>query len=90
MRYGIVASALLALPSAVLAGQVPVINGIIGDVPKGATKTAKVKEAFVKASSASSAISSKPTAGSLRVVENSGVCGELCLRPDRASVSARC
>ncbi|KZV62252.1 serine carboxypeptidase [Peniophora sp. CONT] len=66
----------LALPSAVLAGQVPVINGIIGDVPDGATKTAKFKEAVVKqkASTLSSAISSKPTAGALRVVENSGVC----------------
>ena len=57
-----------ALPLAVLGGQFPVYNGIIGGAPTKVTVDQKVSE--------------PPTegvvtqAGALRYVENSGVCGE--------------
>ena len=92
MRYtSALLAAALALPSAVLAGQVPVVNGIIGDVPNGATKASKVKQALVRedATNVSSAISSQPTAGALRVVENSGVCGAFILLPISLALASR-
>lgn len=59
---------LLALnlgPSSVLCGQVPVVGGLVGGVPqRSQTYT-----------SPSRLVASNVTAGKLRFVENSGICG---------------
>ncbi|KAI0662827.1 serine carboxypeptidase [Cubamyces menziesii] len=65
LRLSAVTALLAALPAAtVLAGQVPLVNGVVG----GVETTPKAKAA---------AVSPKPAAttpGKLRIVENSGVC----------------
>lgn len=56
--------------SSVSAGQVPVVDGVIGGV-RTSDSTAKNLEAL-----ASDVRSTTPTPGALRVTENSGICGE--------------
>lgn len=65
MVFAPLATLLALLPIAVLGGQVPVIDGVYGGVPSTLPKTLTA----TKASTAAAA------AGSLRVTENSGVCG---------------
>jgi len=57
-----------ALPLAVLGGQFPVYNGVIGGAPTNVTVNKKVSETPTEGVVAQ--------AGALRYVENSGVCGE--------------
>ncbi|OCH87134.1 serine carboxypeptidase [Obba rivulosa] len=68
MLLSVVAGLLAVLPvTPALAGQIPVVNGVLGGVPSPVSSApAKVKAAAVA--------SSTPTPGKLRVVENSGVC----------------
>jgi hypothetical protein len=69
MLFAPLAAALLALtPLAALAGQIPVVDGVIGGVP--ATGPSPDPRPATRPSTAAAA------AGSLRVTENSGVCGE--------------
>ncbi|KAF8646648.1 hypothetical protein AX16_007146 [Volvariella volvacea WC 439] len=56
--------ALLALPAAVLGGQIPVVDGVIGGVPTTNEPTLQQDGPTIAA----------PTPGALRVTENSGVC----------------
>ncbi|KAI0651568.1 alpha/beta-hydrolase [Trametes meyenii] len=62
---------LLPAVTRVLAGQVPVFDGVIGGRPDPATR-AQLKAAVLSATDDAAAIQSTP--GKLRVVENSGVC----------------
>jgi hypothetical protein len=65
--------AILALPALISGRQVPVVDGVIGGVPSPEGCRFKTQnEAFSK-----NALPSTPTPGKLRVVENSGVCGEV-------------
>lgn len=64
----VLAATLLALIQTVFSHRVPVIDGIMGGVPALASRTAKFKAAV-------STTPTDPVAGSLRVVENSGICG---------------
>jgi len=57
-----------ALPLAVLGGEFPVHNGVIGGAPRNVNVSQKVPDTPVDAK-----------AGALRYVENSGVCGETSL-----------
>ncbi len=62
---------LLPALSQVLAGQVPVHNGVIGGVPEASTRV--ISSAGVLAATGDgTAVQTTP--GKLRVVENSGVC----------------
>jgi hypothetical protein len=62
--------ALLALPlDSAFAGQVPVVDGVLGGVPKVAKLAPVVEELTTMAT----------TPGQLRVIENSGVCGMINL-----------
>jgi hypothetical protein len=64
--------AIVALPALISGGQIPVVNGVIGGVPSpDSCKFKTPKEAF-----SNYAAPPVPTPGKLRVVENSGVCGE--------------
>lgn len=56
--------------STVLGSQVPVVDGIIGGVPTGPVDKVKL---------ATRPGISTVTPGALRIVENSGVCGMLCV-----------
>ena len=59
--------AIFALPALIYGGQVPVVDGVTGGVPYGAhdfTNPAGVASTLL-------------TPGKLRVVENSGICGEV-------------
>jgi hypothetical protein len=61
--------AIFALPALIYGGQVPVVDGVTGGVPYGAhdyTNPAGVTSTLPLL-----------TPGKLRVVENSGVCGEV-------------
>ncbi|KAF8184211.1 serine carboxypeptidase [Pholiota molesta] len=61
-------SALTVIPlQGVLAGQFPVVNGVLGGVPTTVPKTFKTSEILHLSTAAT-------TPGKLRVVENSGVC----------------
>ena len=62
-----------ALPLAVLGGEFPVHNGVVGGAPADAIVDQKVSETLVE---------DNPVyqAGNLRYVENSGVCGGTPLR----------
>ncbi|EMD34742.1 hypothetical protein CERSUDRAFT_86172 [Gelatoporia subvermispora B] len=69
MLLSAVAALLAALPVApALAGQFPVVNGVIGGVRSLSDAPTKVDAKVAPAAS------STPTPGKLRVVENSGVC----------------
>ncbi|OSD05930.1 serine carboxypeptidase [Trametes coccinea BRFM310] len=57
--------------SRVLAGQVPVYNGVVGGKPDSATR-AQFKGSVLAATDGSATVQTTP--GKLRVVENSGVC----------------
>ena len=61
---------LLAVPR-VLAGQVPVHNGLIGTAPNASTRAAS-KASVLAASGNGTSVQTTP--GKLRVIENSGVC----------------
>jgi hypothetical protein len=62
-------AALAVLPlQGVLAGQFPVVNGVLGGVPTTVAKTFKPSDILHLSTAAT-------TPGKLRVVENSGVCG---------------
>ena len=59
--------AIFALPALIYGGQVPVVDGVTGGVPYGAHDYTNP-----------AGVTSTPlTPGKLRVVENSGVCGEV-------------
>lgn len=58
----------LSLARIVSAGQVPVVNGVVGGVP-----TATVQDIVPAATT--TGILGTPTPGKLRYVENSGICG---------------
>jgi hypothetical protein len=60
--------AILALPSLVNGGQAPAVGGIIGGVSSPGAHDFEILAA---------AASTPQTPGKLRVVENSGVCGEV-------------
>jgi hypothetical protein len=66
MIFAYLAALLTLLPITTLAGEVPVVDGVVGGVPKSTTSHTRLG-------------SKPPTAavavGSLRVTENSGVCG---------------
>lgn len=51
------------------AGQIPVVDGVIGGVPSSTTR--------VEASLPKPQVSGAPVPGKLRFIENSGVCGQL-------------
>jgi hypothetical protein len=73
MLFRSVFIAILALPALISGGQVPIVDGVIGGVPSPeACKFKAPKEAF-----SNNALPTVPTPGKLRVVENSGVCGEV-------------
>lgn len=57
----------LLWPTHVLAGQIPIVDGVIGGVPKA---TNALEDSVIESTSASA-----PTPGKLRVTENSGICG---------------
>lgn len=61
---------LLPLP-VVLGGQIPVVDGVIGGVPSD--------DSFTDFVNLPKGISNATTPGKLRVVENSGICGESLL-----------
>jgi hypothetical protein len=70
-------AAIFALPTLINGGQIPVVDGVIGGVPSPGAHNFKNLAGAV-----SSNASTPPTPGKLRVVENSGVCGEsFCLLP---------
>jgi hypothetical protein len=54
-----------SISSAIAAGQIPIVDGIIGGVPADASKHV----------AQDSTITTQAVAGTLRVTENSGVCG---------------
>ena len=62
--------AIFALPTLISGGQIPVVDGVIGGVPSPSAHDFKDL-----AGSVSGNVSTPPTPGKLRVVENSGVCG---------------
>ena len=62
---------LLPALSQVLAGQVPVHNGVIGGVPEASTRVLSKTGVF---STIGDGAAVQTTPGKLRVVENSGVC----------------
>jgi hypothetical protein len=67
--------AILALPALVSGGQLPVVDGVIDGVPSPGAHNFKNLARAVSGNA-----STPPTPGKLRVVENSGVCGEsFCL-----------
>jgi hypothetical protein len=59
--------AIFALPALINGGQIPVVGGVIGGVPSPGAHDFK---------NLAGAASAPRTPGKLRVVENSGVCGE--------------
>ena len=67
LSWIVTSTAILSALGAKSAGQVPIRDGVIGGVALGTTKAPTVKAATVQA------FATKP--GSLRIVENSGVCG---------------
>ena len=67
---------ILALPALVSGGQIPVVDRVIGGVPSESGGTHNFKNLELAVSDDSS---TPPTPGKLRVVENSGVCGEVTL-----------
>ncbi|KAI0757297.1 serine carboxypeptidase [Daedaleopsis nitida] len=71
MRRSLLLLGLLSALSQVLAGQVPVYDGQIGVVPDRSARVSQ-KPAILAANADGSTITTTP--GSLRVVENSGVC----------------
>ena len=84
----ILCSALVAislLPALISGGQVPAVNQVIGGVSRSsenAIKAAKRAPALADVQARSERLSTFPTPGKLRVVEDSGVCGAvICLRP---------
>jgi hypothetical protein len=64
---------ILALPALISGDQIPAVDGVIGGVPSGAHNFKNLARAV------SGDTSTPPTPGKLRVVENSGVCGEVIL-----------
>ena len=62
---------LLPAISQVLAGQVPVYNGVIGGVPDRSTRIISPTNVLAATGNSSTV---QTTPGKLRVVENSGVC----------------
>lgn len=61
----------LSALSQVLAGQVPVYNGVIGGVPEASTRVFSKTGVWAATGDGTTL---QPTPGKLRVVENSGVC----------------
>jgi hypothetical protein len=59
---------ILTLPVLISGSQIPAVNGVIGGVPAPDARNVK-----------NLARATPPTPGKLRVVENSGVCGEVIL-----------
>jgi hypothetical protein len=67
--------AILALPALINGNQIPTLDGVIGGVPSPGAHNFKNLAGAVSGNA-----STPPTPGKLRVVENSGVCGEsFCL-----------
>jgi hypothetical protein len=66
------AAVLLALPLGTLAGQVPVVDGVLGGVREGTIPG--TRKILSKLADQPHALATTP--GKLRVVENSGVCGK--------------
>jgi hypothetical protein len=70
--------------SQVLAGQIPVVNGVIGGVPSS------TKRGMLDNGGHDASVASPVTPGKLRVVENSGVCGQCsssCVRTCNPDIS---
>ena len=61
-----------SLPRVLASGQVPIVDGVIGAVPRPDTLTTSTPA--ILAATGTGALSSATTPGQLRVVENSGVC----------------
>ena len=75
MIFSSVLVTILALPALISGGQIPAVDGIIGGVPSPGVHNFKNLAGAVSGN-----VSTPPTPGKLRVVENSGVCGEsFCL-----------
>lgn len=67
--------AILALPALISGSQIPTLDGVIGGVPSPGAHNFKNLAGAVSGNP-----STPPMPGKLRVVENSGVCGEsFCL-----------
>jgi hypothetical protein len=60
-----------------IGGQVPVVDGVIGGV-----RNTKTSASFVDLMPQVASTSATITPGKLRVVENSGICGELAVAPE--------
>ncbi|EGN97785.1 hypothetical protein SERLA73DRAFT_182531 [Serpula lacrymans var. lacrymans S7.3] len=73
MYSAVFATALLGAVhlSGAFASQIPVVNGVPGGVNSAATMASSL---YREATGTTGAISSTPTAGTLRVTENSGIC----------------
>ncbi|CDO70247.1 hypothetical protein BN946_scf184942.g47 [Trametes cinnabarina] len=71
LRAGVLLLGILPAVSRVLAGQVPVYNGVVGGIPDSITR-AQLKSSVFAATNGGATIQTRP--GKLRVVENSGVC----------------
>jgi len=67
--------AMFALPALVSGGQIPAVRGTIGGVHRRGG--AHDFENLARADAVSGDVSTPPTPGKLRVVENSGVCGRV-------------
>ncbi|KAI0065290.1 alpha/beta-hydrolase [Artomyces pyxidatus] len=67
MLFTAVLAAALAIPALARSRQVPVVDGVIGGVPKAPKSAGKAKSLEL-------VVTSSPTPGKLRVTENSGIC----------------
>lgn len=67
LAYLLLAAALHAIE--VIGGQVPVVDGVLGGVSNAPNKLIEPQLLKIAAT----------TPGKLRVVENSGICGNICL-----------
>jgi hypothetical protein len=64
---------IFALPALITGLQVPVVNGVVGGVPSPHACDFKTQNEALS----NNAVRPVPTPGKLRVVENSGICGEV-------------
>ena len=71
MLFRSVLVTILALPALISGNQILAVNGVTGGVPSGAHNFKNLPRAV------SGDTSTPPTPGKLRLVENSGVCGEV-------------
>ncbi len=71
MNRGVWTVILTLLPTLAFCGQVPIIDGVIGGVPRPST----IEKAANLIAEPVLAVTNTTTPGQLRFIENSGICG---------------